>query len=732
MLSGSSGSSPSGKSLFVATLVDLACVAAATMAAWVGARMARVAGVPLVLSYIVLGAAFGPHALGLVPVGATARLWFVQGAALSVVGFVAAAELFFADIEKPKSVLLNSLKAILACFVVVAPAVAALSAMGFPWLRGLGPSELAAVCVVFAMMSAARAPSVTIAVLAELHAAGPWTSSVFRVVIVSGIAVVALFPLLNGVMAVIVAGKVRVGDLAAITFKLGGTLVLGLVLAGLIRLVFTVRHVLDRAPVSARLSRMWRYRVRVVLRVTAIVLIGLVPAVLNKLLELAHVKNVPLAVDGLLTSLWTGVVVTNWTSKRAQFAFILEEFSQYVFAVFFVFTGAGLDLSVFASTLSLVPLLFGLRMLALFLGHFVTWRSRYSRRFRALLFLGHVGQGGITVSLAAQLPAIYGELGRYMQTACLSVLLLNTLLGPLLLKLGIKLVGEGGKTKPVGRVVLFGTDVRPLLFCAKLLRSHWNVMILDTSRERLEHARIQHGDLFGHAPQGSVIWDVVPPTPQALAAAGITGEDSVVVALPTDDENYAVAKAAVDLGLCKVLVKIIDPANVDRFLELHVLILDMSSALLDFTELTSFTLPPLSAASETSRLLDSRGLQQQQQYGLQQVLRAVKVLDPLEEHYNRTIANLVWPGSPSVSVSGIIRGSDWIVPSAQTRVLPGDRFVLVGDDEALRDIITATTSGSPNTSSSEVSGSGSITDDEDHRARYPLVPPKHHIARQSH
>ena len=78
-------------------------------------------------------------------------------------------------------------------------------------------------------------------------------------------------------------------------------------------------------------------------------------------------------------------------------------------------------------------------------------------------------------------------------------------------------------------------------------------------------------------------WDIITRvTPTALRAVGVRKKDSLVCALENDTDNLRVAKAATTLGLTKVLVKVVNPANTTRFLDLQVLVVDMTSALVEF------------------------------------------------------------------------------------------------------------------------------------------------------
>jgi len=256
-------------------------------------------------------------------------------------------------------------------------------------------------------------------------------------------------------------------------------------------------------------------------------------------------------------------------------------------------------------------------------------------------------------------------------------------------------------------MVIVGCDMRSLLFASKILRSGWTVIMLDVSEERLADARDNHADVFLGTPSENLRWFVLPQiTPAELSGVGVKPTDCLVCALSSDDSNYALAKAAVELGLSRVLVRLQDPANSARFFELNVLVLDMTSALLDFANMAaSSALDPLLNApaisadalapspSETSHLLGNAARE----------LRTVKVIEPLEDHYGHAVKDLAWP--QSVFVSAIIRSSAWIVPTPTTVVIPGDKLVVVGREATMAGIV-----GDESPFATSILAAGSITE----------------------
>jgi len=59
--------------------------------------------------------------------------------------------------------------------------------------------------------------------------------------------------------------------------------------------------------------------------------------------------------------------------------------------------------------------------------------------------MGHVAQGGVSASLIAQLPRVLPSIGPRIAAVAIGVLVINTICGPLAMKLAIRALHEDGK-----------------------------------------------------------------------------------------------------------------------------------------------------------------------------------------------------------------------------------------------------------------------------------------------
>lgn len=580
--------------------MDACRLCAAACCAHLLGRLLRPVGIPLVLTYIVAGIALGPAALALVPDAAalSTHLSLVRGMALAFIGLVSAAEFVLRDIERPRAIVAGALRVLLLCVLVVAPGVYAAGALGYPWLAGLSGSARLAVALVLAVLASTPGASVVVAVVSELKAAGDFTRTVMQCVIVSSVAVIVAFTVAVSAARAVLQGELALADLANLVVQLCLPVVVGFAVAAVLRLAFVPRAVLTRA---GRIHRGSRYRIRTALRLAALALVTAIPWLVNCALAAAvdlgtggtGTAGISLSADSMLSAIVGGFIVTNYTTKYQQLTQVLNVAKPVVFLFFFTMTGATLDLSVLRQSWSVLPLLFVLRITALLLAFVLEPRSRFPLRVRALAWMGYVGQGGVIVSLAAQLATCLGDLGRTMAAITLSLLVVNTLLGPALFKFAVKRVHEDAKRCDRLTMDLVGCGPKPLLFARRLVRSGWNVHILDVDPQRLRAAQSDHAALLAGEAElagaaNAVRWDVIPRvSPTSLRSVGVGRSDSLVCALDDDDSNYAVVQAATALGLTRVLVHLANPANAARFLDLHVLIMDMTSALVEFANIAA-------------------------------------------------------------------------------------------------------------------------------------------------
>eukprot|EP00727_Mastigamoeba_balamuthi_P001164 m51a1_g11044 putative potassium transporter (600) ;mRNA; f:453297-455504 len=557
--------------------LDLCRLGILSCAAWGIAKVVKSAtGLPLVTSYVGVGIAVGPCALAFFGSDAPQNLAFVSNVALSFIGFIAASEFYLKDIAKPKSIAIATARGVVVTYAAVLPLVLGLGRW-LPWFRTLATPDLVCAALLLSCIAVVRAPSVAVAVANETRASGPFTTTVLQVIMVLDAAVIVLWAATNSLCRCIVKGSFSAVDLANVGIEFALTFASGLVQAGLIRLLFGFR------PFRIRLRRSWRYRVRLLLRGSALCAIGYAPFGALLLAKRVHLASgLALSLDGLLSSMIGGFVIVNYTDKRHQFARVLSAIVPYLFVLLFVITGVGLNIFVFKHCWALVPVIFFARIAALVVAEVTKFRSRFPLRSRALFWMAYVTQAGVGVSLAGQLVGQY-PFAEYLYTLVMGVIVVNTLVGPFLFKWAISIFGEAHPGRSgARRIVIAGVDKPSLVTASHLRANGWSVVLADTSERRLEMARDYFGlSLVAEASATVKLSLLDDISKAALEEAEVAVDDTLICAMADDGDNYRMAQAALGRGMGSVVVKIADRGSAGRFADLRVLVIDRDTDIVD-------------------------------------------------------------------------------------------------------------------------------------------------------
>ncbi len=290
-----------------------------------------------------------------------------------------------------------------------------------PWLHLPGfevDSQLQALAValVVGVVCVSTSPAATIVVLADTGAKGPVSRSILSGVILQDVAVFVVFSAVSlwaaGVMGL---GNVDESLVNTLVMHLGGSLLLGVAL-GVVTALY-LRFV----------------RQEILLYIVGLIFTG------TYLCEALHL-------DALLVFLAAGFSVTNFSKEGHSLIESVTRLSMPVYVVFFTMAGASLDLEV---VLKVAPFALGLVLLrigAIVSGVRIGGRLGDAEpKMRRYGWMGFVSQAGVSLAMAAVIGRRFGEVGRAMETLIVAGVALNELLGPVLLKFGLSLVGEIGE-----------------------------------------------------------------------------------------------------------------------------------------------------------------------------------------------------------------------------------------------------------------------------------------------
>ncbi|HRJ41140.1 MAG: cation:proton antiporter [Caldilineaceae bacterium] len=605
-------------------------------------------GLPLISGFLFTGIIAGPYVLQLLSVDAAERLIFLEEVALAFIAFSAGSELNWEEVRRR----LRSIGLITAGLVVVTLSLGTIAVLFLadyiPFMQEMPPASRVAVALLAGAILVARSPSGAIAVINELRARGQFTQTVLGVTVIMDGVVITIFAINSSIADALLTNlPLNPAFLLLLLAELTASLFLGFVVAWLIRQVL---H--------------WNSRVN---KFALILLLGYAVFLLAD--EVRHYSHDYLPFEFLLEPLLicmvAGFVVANSGRERSQeFTDLLHLNALPVYIAFFTVTGASLHLDVLASTWPIALSLFAVRVVSIFIGSFIGGTvAGEPMRHNRIRWLAFITQAGVALGLAQTVAVTFPEWGQSFATLIISVVVLNEVIGPMLFKWAINLAGEAHPRGPTPDfdgsrdALVFGLEGQALTLARQLTAHGWNVRV--ASRSARKHGVPDVSDV-----QIVPISDLSLETLRSLDA----GRAEAIVTLLSDEENFQVCELAYEhFGTGRLITRLHDRANFERFHELGVLIVDPDTALIALLE--HFVRSPVA----TSLVM---GMEEGQD-----------VVD-LEMHNadldGRAIRDLALP--VDVLVLAVTRQGQAIRCHGYTRLRRGDQVTVVGSEQSLEEL----------------------------------------------
>ncbi len=376
-------------------------------------RLGRLARLPNVTAFLVGGLLAGPYVSGLVSAEAAASLDVLTQAALGFISFSIGAEFRASYLKRigTKPLVITAFEA-LGAVVLVDAALISLWALGVPGFD-------LPMCVALGAIAAATAPAATLMVIRQYKAKGPVSEMLLPVVAMDdAVGLVAFAVSMN------IAQALQSGAPATVTSMLlsplaeiGGSLALGVALGAALSLCARFFH--SRGN-------------RLALTIAAV------------FLALALCDQWGLS--NLLCVMMIGAVVTNLCPCASTLIEQTDRFTPPLFLLFFVISGAELNLGVLPSVGLVGAVYVVARALGKWLGAMAGSRLVNAHpNVQKYLGLTLIPQAGVAIGMAqlavARLP---GE-GSRIQAIVLAGTLIYELVGPVVTKAALSRAGEIGK-----------------------------------------------------------------------------------------------------------------------------------------------------------------------------------------------------------------------------------------------------------------------------------------------
>jgi Trk K+ transport system NAD-binding subunit/Kef-type K+ transport system membrane component KefB len=615
------------------------CLASYQIGIWFSAI-----GLPKITGYLAVGALVGTFGLDLIPTEAAADLRFIDELALGVIAFVAGSELYLPQIRRRLRTI-----SLMATGIVASGLV--LLGTGIFWLSGLvdlgrdfSGEERLTIAIVGAVILLALSPPSTIAVIKEVRARGPFTSTVLSVTVVMDVAVIVLFAAASGIaVAVLTDAGLNLGSLGVILVDIVIALVLG--------------HLFGKG-LGWMLSRRWHRLVKI-----AIVLgLGLAIFAAAGIVDTWSAESFifEIYIEPLLIAMAAGFVVTNYTDQRDQFEALLHDVGPAVYVAFFTLTGLSLKLDILVDLLPVALALFVIRILAIAVGSAGgAATAKASRLLITTSWTGLITQAGIALGLAREAAVQFPELGASFSTLIISVVVLNEIAGPLFLKSALRRAGEidGGSDEHRDAVV-FGIERSSMTLARSLEGAGWAVTLIDRDADQVRRAQ-DEGFEASHLPDLS---------DDAMDTVLTANADALVAMSGSDDDDLRLVRRAIDEhGIPRVVARLDDLSHAGNVRDMGAIVVDHSSAMVNLLE--QAVRDPQSA--ELVLHADPNR-------------EAIQITVTNRNVIGREIRQLRLPGD--VLVVAIARKGRTSVPNGFTRLRRNDELSLVGSPDSLAEV----------------------------------------------
>lgn len=367
-------------------------------------RIIRLIHLPNVTAYLVGGLLVGPSVLGLLPQDAVASLSVLTDVALGFIAYSIGAEFRLSYLRQigSKPIVITLFEGLCA----VALVDVALIAMGFPL----------PLCLMLGAIAAATAPAATLMVVRQYKARGPVCSMLLPVVAMDDALCLMAFSISSAIAAAIYSGEALTVQSMLISplLQIAGSLLLG---AGI-------------GLVQALAARFFHSRGNMLSLTIAAVLGGLA------LCEMWGLSS-------LLVCMMIGAVMINLSPASNKIIEQCDRFTPPLFMLFFVLSGADLNLSVLPTVglLGVSYLLF--RSLGKWVGAFIG-SSLVKAEPNVRKYLGYtlLPQAGVAIGMTQLAMQVIPEYGVTVRAVILAGTLVYELVGPVITKVALTKAGE--------------------------------------------------------------------------------------------------------------------------------------------------------------------------------------------------------------------------------------------------------------------------------------------------
>lgn len=404
----------------------LLCLSISLIAGLMLSRVAKLLKLPAVTAYLVAGILVGPYLLGSFGIGGLGFVSMddvksysiISDVALGFIAFSIGNEFRLTQLKKigRQATIIGILQAVITTIMVDV----ALICLHFAMPKAL-PLEAA---IVLGAIASATAPAATLMVVKQYKAKGPVTDILLPVVALDDAVGLVLFAISFGVARAMHSGTV---NLISVILEPVLEVVLSLLLGAVMGVLF---HICER---------FFHSRSK---RLSVSIAFVLMTIALSKLTF--TVGGVHIAFSSLLTLMMLGTIFCNICDFSEELMERVDRWTAPLFVLFFVLSGAELELSVFTNLLMvLVGVVYIIaRSVGKYSGAFISAKiAKCDDNIVKYLGITLLPQAGVALGMAMKAKE-FGEIGEMVATITLFAVLIYELIGPALTKMALTKAGD--------------------------------------------------------------------------------------------------------------------------------------------------------------------------------------------------------------------------------------------------------------------------------------------------
>ena len=396
-------------------------------------RVAKLVGLPAVTAYLVAGVLIGPFLLGQLGFGFNSgdnspeHYKILCDLALGFIAFAIGNEFRLTQLKKigRQATVIGIFQAVFTCVIVDIVLIALSLILG----EDVFPMSAA---IILGAVATATAPAATLMVVKQYKAKGPLTDLLLPIVALDDAVGLVVFAISFGVAKSIDTGVV---DIVSMVVNPLLEVILSIALGAVMGVLFTVCEKYFHSN-----SKRMAVSVAFVMATVAIsgVKVSLGP--------------VHIAFSSLLACMMLGTVFCNICDFSEDLMNRADKWTAPLLVLFFVISGAELDLSVFANGIFVVIglIYIAFRSVGKYFGAGISARmTKCDDKTSKYLGITLLPQAGVALGMASSALAFGSTTGKLVQSITLFAVLIYEIVGPFLTKIALT---KAGDIKPEGRV----------------------------------------------------------------------------------------------------------------------------------------------------------------------------------------------------------------------------------------------------------------------------------------